>query len=170
MEKMCSGAYLGPLATFALKAAAMEGLFSEQVASRLAALPKADLYDIDQFLYGPYRHDTVLGDVVAPGTQDDYDTMYLILDAMIERSARLTAAVISSCVIKSGKGVCPTKPVCVLCNGTTFYKTHNLRSRIHGYLDKYLSDQRHLYFDIVAMDNDITLGTAIGALSSSAEN
>ena len=93
-----------------------------------------------------------------------------ILDAMIERSARLTAAVISSCVIKSGKGVCPTKPVCVLCNGTTFYKTHNLRSRIHGYLDKYLSDQRHLYFDIVAMDNDITLGTAIGALSSSAEN
>ena len=167
MEKMCSGAYLGPLATFALKAAAMEGLFSEHVASRLAALPKADLYDVDQFLYGPYRHDTVLGDVVAPGTQDDYDTMYLILDAIIERSARLTTAVIASCVIKSGKGEWPTKPVCVLCNGTTFFKTHNLRSRIHAYLDKYLSDQRHLYFDIVAMDNDITLGTAIGALSSS---
>ena len=166
MEKMCSGAYLGPLATFALKAAAMEGLFSEHVASHLAALPKVDLYDVDQFLSGPYRHDTVLGDVVAPGTQDDYDTMYLILDTMIERSARLTAAVIASCVIKSGKGTYPAKPVCVLCNGTTFFKTHNLRSRIHGYLDKYLSEQRHLYFDIVAMDNDITLGTAIGALSN----
>ena len=121
---------------------------------------------MDQFLYGPYRHDTVLGEVVAPGTQDDYDTMYLILDTMIERSARLTAAVIASCVIKSGQGTSPTRPVCVLCNGTTFFKTHNLRSRIHSYLDKYLSEQRHLYFDIAAMDNDITFGTAIGALSN----
>lgn len=165
MEKMCSGAYLGPVGTLALKAAAHEGLFSDPVAAALAALPKAELYDMDRFFYGPYRTDTVLGAVADEGTDEDYDTMYAILDAIVERSARLTAAIIAACVIKSGQGTSPARPVCVLCNGTTFYKTHNLQSRLRGYLNTVLTEQRHLYFEIVSVENDITLGTAIAALS-----
>lgn len=165
MEKMCSGAYLGPVGTIALKAAAKEGLFSEPVANAIIALPKAELYDMDRFFYAPYKTDTVLGAVVANGTTEDYDTMYAILDAIVERSARLTAAIIAACVIKSGKGTSPSKPVCVLCNGTTFYKTHNLHQRLRGYLNTVLTEQRHIYFEIVTVDNDITLGTAIAALS-----
>ncbi len=165
MEKMCSGAYLGPVATLALKSAAHEGLFSAPVAEALAALPKAELFDMDRFFYGPYRTDTVLGRVIMDGTEADYDTMYTILDAVVERSARLTASIIAACVIKSGAGTSPTRPVCVLCNGTTFYKTHNLQQRLRGYLNTVLTEQRHLYFELVSVENDITLGTAIAALS-----
>ena len=165
MEKMCSGAYLGPVATLALKSAAHEGLFSAPVTEALAALPKAELFDMDRFFYGPYRTDTVLGRVIMDGTEEDYDTMYTILDAVVERSARLTASIIAACVIKSGAGTSPTRPVCVLCNGTTFYKTHNLQQRLRGYLNTVLTEQRHLYFELVSVENDITLGTAIAALS-----
>ena len=120
---------------------------------------------MDRFLYAPYRTDTVLGAIAAKGIQDDYDLLFALLDAVIERAARNASALIAAAVIKTGKGFQPSLPVSVLCNGTTFYKTHNLLPRIKGYLDQVLTQERHIYFDIVTLDNDITLGTAVGALA-----
>lgn len=163
MEKMCSGAYLGPVAGIALKKAADDGLFSKPVAEDIKKLDKLELFDMDRFFYTPYKTDTVLGAIAAKGTQDDYDIMYTILDAFVERSARLTAAIIGAAVIKSGKGTNPSLPVCVSCDGTTFCKTHNLQARFRGYLNEVLTSQRHLYFEILTIDSPISLGTAIAA-------
>lgn len=165
-EKMCSGAYLGPLSLLVSRAAASEGLFSSNIAEKLLSLEKISLYDVDQFLYGPYRTDTVIGSALEGGSAEDYDTMYFLLDAIIERSARLSASIIAACVIKSGEGHSPVQPVCILCNGTTFYKTHGLQDRVRSYLLKHLTEERHIYFEIVSVENDITLGTAIAALSN----
>lgn len=164
MEKMCSGAYLGPVATIALKAAAKDGLFTKPVADAILALNKAELKDMDQFFYFPKKTDTVLGAIAAKGNQDDADTMYFILDAIVERSARLAAALIAAAVIKSGEGKSPALPVGIVCNGTTFYKTHNLQYRLRGYLNEVLINQRQIYFEILSIDNDITLGTAVAGL------
>ena len=100
---------------------------------------------------------------VETGTQEDADTMYEILDAIVERSARLASAIIAASVIKSGKGTSAALPVGIVCDGTTFYKTHNLQYRLRGYLNEVLISQRHLYFEILTIDNDITLGTAVAA-------
>ena len=163
MEKMCSGAYLGPVAGIALKTAAKDGLFSDAFAKEILALEKLELKDMDQFFYAPRKTDTLLGAIAAKGTQEDADIMFEVLDAIVERSARLASAIIAASVIKSGKGTSAALPVGIVCDGTTFYKTHNLQYRLRGYLNEVLIAQRHLYFEILTIDNDITLGTAVAA-------
>lgn len=166
MEKMCSGAYLGPVASIAVKQACKEGLFSQEASLALMSIDSFTLFDMDRFFYKPYNTETVLGKAISVGTQEDYDTLYLILDAFVDRCARLTSALICAAVLKSGKGTSPTLPVSVLCDGTTFYKTHNLYSRIRGYLQTELTQRNHVYFDIVTLDNAPTLGAAVAGACS----
>ncbi len=161
MEKMCSGAYLGKVAFIAVKQAAEEGLFSEKVANAIRNTEVAETYDADRFLYAPRNPDTVYGKIIAGGTQQDADTLYTILDLFVERSARLSAALIAAAVIKSGMGTSAALPVGVVCNGTTFEKTHNLKERFTGYLNDVLISQRHLYYQLLFVENDITLGAAV---------
>jgi hexokinase len=164
-EKMCSGAYLGHIIHLALKKAVEDNLFSPDVGKGLITLGTLELKDVDMFLYGPYRTDTLLGGIAARGTQSDYDILYMILDSFIERAARFTAANIASVVIRCGKGTNAALPVCVMCEGTTFIKTHNLQDRVKGYLNQVLTEERGLYFEIVSMNNAITLGAAIAGLT-----
>ena len=166
IEKMCSGAYLGAVTSIAVRTACEEGLFTEAAAKALLAVDDFTLFDMDRFFYKPYNTETVLGKAISCGTQTDYDTLYLILDAFVDRCARLTSAIISASVLKSGKGTSPTLPVSILCDGTTFYKTHNLYSRIQGYLATELTQRNHRYFDIVTLDNAPTLGAAVAGACS----
>lgn len=163
-EKKCSGAYLGPLGGIVLKKAAGDGLFSDTVSADLAKLGTLELRDMDQLFYTPYRTDTTLGAIFSRGTETDRDMAYRLLDAIVERSARLAAANIAAAILKSGKGRSPVKPVCVLCEGTTFLKTHNLKDRVTGYLNGVLTEQRGIWYELVSMDNAVTLGTAVAGL------
>lgn len=165
MEKLCSGAYLGPQSLEVLKTAAAEGLFSEKCCARIAKLESMTLIEADAFLHGPYNTSSVLGAVMADvGTEKDYDCMYQLLDAVMERSARYAASILTAAVIQSGEGHNASKPVCILCNGSTYYKTHGVNERVHGYLEDVLTRERGLYWEIISRDNDITLGAAIGGL------
>ena len=85
---------------------------------------------------------------------------------MVNRSARCAATILTACVIQSGEGKNPTKPVCILCNGTTFYKGYKIKSRVDAYLEEVLVKQRNLHYEIIERENDITLGTAIAGLIS----
>jgi hexokinase len=163
-EKMCSGAYLGSLAHLVLKSAAKDGLFSANASARLEKLESLELKDMDQFFYGPYRTDTKLGELLKGCDESDRETAFRLLDAIVERSARLAAANLALSVIKSGKGSNPARPVSLLCEGTTFIRTHNLRDRVTGYLNRVLTEERGLWFEIVTMDNAVTLGSAIAGL------
>jgi len=163
-EKMCSGAYLGPLGRLALAKAASEDLFTAPVAAGFSKLENLELKDMDQFFYGPYRTDTKLGAVLANGTEADRETAFLLLDAFVERSARLAAANIAAAIIKSGKGFNPVRPVSVLCEGTTVLRTHNLRERVTGYLNTVLTEERGIWYEIVTMENAVTLGSAVAGL------
>jgi len=160
-EKMCSGAYLGPLSYIVIETACNEGLFSKEFIKGYSKIDGFEAFDIDQFLYTPANTKTKLGAIVSQATERDAALLANLLDSVIERSARISAALLAAAVIKSGKGTNATKPVCINCNGTTFYKTHNLNTRIKGYLDTVLTQQRHLYFEIVSIQNDIMLGSAV---------
>lgn len=163
-EKKCSGAYLGPLGKIVLHKAAADALFSTPVSAAFTALDNLELKDMDQYFYTPYRTDTKLGGILQKGTAADREIAYRLLDAIVERSARLAAANIAAAIIRSGKGRSPVKPVCVLCEGTTFLKTHNLKDRVIGYLNGILTEQRGIWYELVSMDNAVTLGTAVAGL------
>ena len=163
-ERMCSGVFLGPLGLIALKEAAREGFFSDSVAADVLALDSLELKDMDAFFYGPFRADTKLGAIFACGTDFDAEAAYRILDAFVDRSARLAAINIAAAAVKSGAGFNPARPICVLCEGTTFLKTHSLRDRVFAYLYEELTLSRGIWFEIVSIDNAVTLGTAVAGL------
>lgn len=165
MEKLCSGAYMGPLCYEVVTTAAREQLFSEKLCERFLSFKDLTQIEVDHFLHQPYSKETRLGVTMAElATQEDFDVLVNIFDALFERCARLASAILTACVVKSGAGKTPEEPVCILCNGTSFYKNYKVRQRVWGYLDQTLTNERGLYFDLVSRDNDITLGSAIGGL------
>lgn len=165
LEKLCSGAYLGPVSWFALTAAAKEGLFSENTCKKILELPVLTLIEMDKFLHNPFNRECVLGKIACEtATEDDTDMMYQLLDAIAERSARYSAAILTACAIQTGKGKNASTPICMLCDGTTFFKTNMILQRVNGYLDQVLTNQLGIYWKIVSCDNDITLGAAISGL------
>lgn len=165
MEKLCSGAYLGPVSYEAIQLAAQDGLFSPAFAAELKTIDSLSLIELDSFLHAPYTTDGVLGKrSAACATQEDYDRLFELLDAIVDRSARISAAILAACVIQSKKGTRATEPVCLLCDGTTFYKTWRVKERVEGYLEHVLYKKRGLSYEIVSCENDITLGAAIAGL------
>jgi len=164
LEKLCSGAYLGPVSLIALKTAAKDGLFSEKFAAEILKIDALTLIDMDKFLHNSYNQTSVLGKLAAESSDDDVTKMYQILDAIAERSARYAAAILIACSIQTEAGKVPSKPICILCDGTTFHKTNMIKERVNGYLDTILTDQLGIYWKIVSVDNDITLGAAISGL------
>ena len=165
LEKLCSGAYLGPVSWFALQAAAKEGLFSDKVNEAILKLEGLTLIEMDKFLHHPYDKECLLGKILSDcGSDDDADKIFQILDAIAERSARYSAAILTACAIQTGEGKNAAKPICILCDGTTFFKTYKVRERVYGYLDEVLTRQLGIYWNIVSCDNDITLGAAISGL------
>ena len=166
LEKQCSGAYLGPVSTIVLQTAAREGVFSDAVNKALLAIAEPlTLIEMDKFLHGPFNKECILGKIACElATQQDCDLMYQLLDAIVERSARCSAAILTACAIQTGKGQNAANPICILCNGTTFYKTWMVRERTAAYLDAVLTNQLGIHWEIVSAENDITLGTAIAGL------
>lgn len=167
-EKMCSGAYLGKLMCTIIRAAAADSLFSASFTQALASCAELSLADIGAFLDSPYSVHTPLGALLADSTsgstEDDRETLYRILDELVMRTARLSAANIAAAAIKTGKGKNPAAPICILAEGTTFLKMHHLRDAVTAHLYRVLTHERGIYFEIVTLDNAIILGTALAGV------
>ena len=164
LEKQCSGAYLGNLTLEVLRYAAGEGLFSQECAKNIMELKSLSLIEMDAFLYQPFASGSL--DVLCHN-DDDRRTFYEIFSAIIRRCALNASAILSSAAIQSGAGKDPLHPLLILCNGTTFFKTHKLRSQIEAYLTDYLTQKKEIHFELLSLEDDITLGTAIAGLRES---
>lgn len=164
LEKGCSGAYLGRLGGEMLSVAVSEGLFSDGAAQAVKALGAINTVEMNEFLHSPFGTGRIA--VAFSGACED-DRLFAceILDAAVDRTARYAAAILSSNAIQSGGGKSSLRPVAMLCNGTTFFKTYRLRERTEAYLQEYLVGKCGIHFEILCADDDITLGTAVGALS-----
>lgn len=165
LEKLCSGAYLGPVSLITIKNAAKEKLFSDKVNEAILSLNSLTLIEMDGFLHAPYNCKNPLGKICTEiATEEDCDKLYQLLDSIVERSARYSAAILTACSIQTGEGKNSSKPICILCDGTTFFKTHMIKERVNAYLDEVLTKNLGIYWKIVSCDNDITLGAAISGL------
>ena len=163
-EKMISGAYLGPLSLMIIQKAAQENLFSAVTCDKLNSLKELTTKDISVFLQQSNDGDNPLSAAVA--NHDDLALLLELVEKIVERAAKLTAINLSSAVLKSGKGQDPNRPVCIVAEGTTFYKLHNLKSQVEFYLTKYLQEQKGRFYEIISVENATLIGAAIAGLTN----
>jgi hexokinase len=165
-EKMISGAYIGPLCLVTAFAAAKAGLFSPAAAQKLADTTVATTKDISSFLSCPEGGDNTVSKALIDATEDDIATMYYLVDALVERAAKLTAINLTSACLKSGKGLNPCRPICIVAEGTTFYRLKFLRPKVEYYLKQYLVEKKHVHYEVVNVDNATLIGAAIAGLTN----
>ena len=164
-EKMFSGAYLGPLCLKALQEGVRQGLLSKVVAEKMFAIEDLQTKDVNDFLRSP-RGGNPLAAICAAGTVEDRAVIWYVLDGLIERAAKLVAALLSSVVLKSDKGQNPCEPVCITAEGTTFYELKSLKTKIESYLRSFLQEQHGRYAEIVNVENATLIGAAIAGLTN----
>ena len=143
LEKMCSGAYMGDIATEMVKSAVKEGLFAPD----FIAAEGFETRDFDAYFL---KADKLL----APDQQKIKELLYSI----ISRSAELSAQAIYSAYLLSDKEK-GELPVCITCNGSTFWKTPLLKEKV----ESRLKDLLPLAFEIIQIDDDITKGSFAAA-------
>jgi len=164
-EKMFSGAYLGGIATEAVKFASEDGLFSDVFSKKINDSIALESRDIDDFLYFP-PEDAKLLDLIKNATETDLVSLYHIFDNLVERASIFTSVVLTSAIIKSGKGHNPCNPVCIIAEGSSYYRLKNFQTRVESYMRKVLSRRGDYYFEIHKVDNAILLGAAVAGLNS----
>jgi hexokinase len=168
LEKMISGGYFGDLALLVLKRAAAEGLIAGPCAASITALTELAPKDIDAYMFDPHAAG-LLSDCCGPATQENArnrTTLYLLLDALFERAAKLVAVNLCAVVRKTGCGQDPCMPVCITADGAMFHKSRSMRIKIEYYIKDYLQDGLGLYCDIIEVENSTLLGTAIAGLTA----
>lgn len=160
-EKMMAGKYQGGLLLKVIKKAAEDGLFSAQFADKINYIDYIDTKDINEFLYYPYSENMLSK---CCSEEEDYFTLFYIIDAIVERAAKLAAINLSSIILKIGKGKNPCKPVCITAEGTTFYKFKLFKNKLEYYMKTFLNDKKQTYFEFVRAENATLIGAAIAGL------
>lgn len=162
-EKLISGAYLGSYGYLVLRKAMEEKLFSPSFCERFSnTVHDLNTIEMDSFLHTPLDLKNPIA--AACATDEDALTAYRLLDGVIERAAKLTAVNLAATVIQSEAGTDPRRPVCINADGTTYYKTHNLRRYTEWYLKEYLEDEMKRYYEFVTVDQSPIIGAAIAGL------
>ena len=164
-EKMFSGAYLGALCLKTIQEAGREGLFSKTVTEELLALKDLETKDINSFMYFP-EGDNPLAMSCSSGHEQDCIAAWYLLDALIERAAKLVAFLLSSVVLKTDKGKNPCTPVCITAEGTTFYELKSLKAKVEYYLKSFLEEKHNRFFEVVRVKNATLIGAAIAGLTN----
>lgn len=164
-EKMISGAYLGPLFLATIRQAGADGLLSQPVTEGLNQMTELTTKDMNDFMFYPCGNNP-LAKACQKGIPDDTTFLSVVADRLVERAAKLAAINLSAMALKSGKGTDPTRPICIVAEGTTFYQMKTLKSRVEFYLKQYLEDKRGIYTEIIAVENATLIGAAIAGLTN----
>ncbi len=171
-EKACSGRYWGELACMVMRAAAREGLLPEC----LTELPLQSSAAVNALLQYPSQIPNA-GQASGPLAAwleeqqldaDARERIYLLVEALLERSALFTAVNMAACILRCGRGQSPLHPICLTVDGSTFYAMHRFSLRVCFWLDYLLSEAkgRKRYYRIKQVKNAPLLGAAIAALGS----
>jgi hexokinase len=166
LEKMISGAYLGPLCLEVIRSAVEDELFSSAASEKLKAIKKLDTKQISDYLAEPSAAFSPPGEALFNSSNYDKALMEALIGAAVERAAKLTAINLSAVVLKSSRGKSSDKPVCIVAEGTTFYSLPGLKEKVEGYLQEFLVKQKGCYYELVQVENATLIGAAIAGLTN----
>ncbi len=164
LEKMISGAYIGPFCHYTLSQAVKENVFSLEFMDGFNKLKTLSTMDVGSYLGSPYNASSALGSIV---TNDrDAWNLYIILKAIVVRSAKLTAINIASAALKEkSEKNSPLHPILINADGTTFYKLPFLERYTRLFTDEILERDNSLFYRIINIDSSPIIGAAVSALS-----
>ncbi len=161
-EKMVSGAYQGEVIRLALRGAAREGLFSAAFSAFIGDTSEISMFEVDEFCRYPFGDNTLAN---AVGDNDeDRRLLHYIIDACVERSAKIICANIGGIMLKQNLGTDPTRPACVIAEGTMFYKSELFRGKLEYYVKRELNERHGIYCEFIKVENATLIGTAIAGL------
>ncbi len=166
LEKMVSGAYLGPVTLAVIRRAAAEGLFSAAAAAGLETLRELSTAALHEYLSYPALASHPLGAAVQRGGREDRQLLYHLLDRLAERSAKLAALTLSGAVLKSGGGQDPCAPMCAVVEGSVYWGLKGMRRKLDCHLKGFLEERHGRYLDTIQVENASLLGAAIAGLTN----
>lgn len=161
-EKMISGGYFGGLCTTALKMAANEDVFSAEAKVRMKDMGELTSEEVNKFVCSIDLPANTLSAVFL--SKEDKAAATEIINALIARAAKLTAASLAAVILKSGKGKSAEKPVLMTIEGTTFYKLLNFQVMFEAYMQGFFSGENRRFYEIVEVPNSSLIGAGIAAI------
>ncbi len=161
-EKMFSGGYFGGLCTAALRVAANEGVFSEEARQNVKELVELSSEEVNNFVLGEEMQENRLAQALT--SEEDNQFAAMIIEALIERAAKLVAANLAAVILQTGKAQSAEKPVLMTIEGTTFYKLKNFQKMFEDFLQGYLSGDKQRYYEIIEVENSSLVGAAIAGI------
>lgn len=161
-EKMISGGYFGGLCTTALKMAAAEDVFSSESKVKMKNMDELTSEEVNNFVCGVDLPANTLTTVLV--NKEDKEAAAEIINALITRAAKLTAASLAAVILKTGKGKSADKPVLMTIEGTTFYKMKNFQVMFEAFLQGFFSGENRRYYEIVEVPNSSLIGAGIAAI------
>ena len=163
---MFSGAYFGALVAHTVALAQEEGLLGFDSAGDASIVRTISTRDANNYCRNPAdaSGNALAARIKAAGDADSLRLWFLI-DALLERAAKLSAANLAASVLK-GRGVPgPLKPICITIDGTAYYRYHRFPHRVEHYLRPFLT-QRNRYYETVHVDDAPLIGAAVAALTN----
>jgi len=159
-EKMFSGGYLGGLCLTALKTAGQENVFSPE-SRQIHDIKELSTEVVNNYLIG-HASENVLERIFS--NVNDAQNCRRIIEALIERAAKLAASNIAAVILKTNKGKSIEKPILITVEGTTFYKLNKLKDQFEYFLGNYLSGEKKRYFKLTQVEQSSLTGAALAAL------
>jgi hexokinase len=160
-EKMIAGGYFGGFCLMALKTAAMENVFSEATSAKILELDNLTTETVNLYIQGK-DHDNPLKEIFVES--DDQTKSKLIIEALIERSAKLIAANLAAVILKTGKGKSKEQPILITVEGSTFYKLEKLNRLVLQFLESYFVDEKQRCFKFDNVEQSSLIGAGLAAL------
>jgi hexokinase len=158
---MIAGAYQGDVIFATARAAAGEGLFSEDFAIRLREKGGFSMREIGEFCADRDENDTLS---LLCANESDRARLFDLIDASIERAAKLSAITFTSILAFSGSGTDPRHPVPIVAEGTGFRKSDMFRDKLDRCIEKFIGKAKGLSLEIVEVADATLTGAAVAAM------
>jgi hexokinase len=159
---MIAGGYFGGLCATALKMAAAEDVFSAETKVNMKNMGELTSEEVNKFVSSIDLKSNILSDVLV--SKEDKVAGAMIINALIERAAKLVAASLAAVVLKTGKAKSADKPILMTIEGTTFYKMNNFRVMFEAFLQGFFSGENRRFYEIVEVPNSSLIGAGIAAI------
>jgi len=175
-EKMLSGRYFGPLVQKTILLAGEAELINRPTMLAIEKLGKISTRDADNYAHNPSDSNnpiaalfkgSIFAEEKAAETRNKRNARRLwhLIDYLLERAAKLSAANLAAAVLKGPSGDGPLESTCITIDGTTYYRYYRFANRVDSYLRPYLHS-RDKYYEMLQVDDAPLVGAAVAALTN----
>ncbi|MDR3342757.1 MAG: hexokinase [Treponema sp.] len=164
LEKVSSGAYLGPLTFHILKQAIRDGLLKFKKSDEFLRWPTLQTRDLNGFMHAPLSAQGPIGELFGLDEGDALASFVYLTSIVTERAALFSAAMVAAAVERIG-AYNPFAPVRIAVEGTTYMIYQGMRTALESWLHTMLASGKPHPYIIAPVEQASLFGAAVAALS-----